>query len=283
MEKEKRETEVEGKGNFGIKPLNIQSKILIPEASTSQTVFPIRKKSTAPHYRQMWIALSGHRGCGFHPILSRLPNPAKGRSPIGVEPAHWPWRPALGRLARGRGAAVLTSLLCPALVPVLPDHGAQVPEGELLRLQHAALLHAHRRWLRCLLCQRLRLAGPVPHGPNSGGVPTHLEAQGGTAGPLLPSASRETHHPYGSLSLLLSSTTGTPAPTEIKPLMISLPLASPCTQPIPPNWLLLSTCCHSVAATVFPTLVNATWRLSSAKFFQIYPVHAIKIHPVIFI
>ena len=114
-------------------------------------------------------------------------------------------------------------------------------------------------------------------------MPTHHEAQGGTAGPLLPSASHETRHPYGSLSLLLSSTTGTPAPSEIKPLMISLPLASSCTQPIPPNWLLLSTCCHSVAATVFPTLVNATWRLSSAKFFQIYPVHAIKSHPVIFI
>lgn len=177
--------------------------------------------------------------------------------------------PSPGETGEGQGAAVLTSLLCPALVPVLLDHCAQVPEGELLRLQHAALLHAHRRRLRCLLCQRLRLTGPVLHGPNSGGVPTHHEAQGGTAGPLLPSASHETRYPYSSPSLPLSFTTGTPALTEIKPLMISVPLASSCTQPTPPNWLLLSTCCHSASATVFPTLVNATWRLSSAKFFQI--------------
>lgn len=34
-----------------------------------------------------------------------------------------------------------------ALAPVLLDHGPQTAAGELLRLQHTALLHAHWFWL----------------------------------------------------------------------------------------------------------------------------------------
>lgn len=142
----------------------------------------------------MWIALSTHRSLrGFHPILSRLPNLTAGKP-------EWRWGDPACSLAqllavwrtgreggwRAEGPAVLTSPLRPALAPVLLDHGAQAPEGELLRLQHAALLHAHRRRLRCLLRQRLRLAGPVSHGPDAGRVPAHHEAQRGTRGSCRP-------------------------------------------------------------------------------------------------
>lgn len=82
--------------------------------------------------------------------------------------------------AEGQWPTMLTARPT-AFAPVFLDHGAQAAEGELLRLQHTALLHAARRWLRRLLRQRLRLAGPVQHGPDAGGVPAHREAQGGTA------------------------------------------------------------------------------------------------------
>jgi len=61
------------------------------------------------------------------------------------------------------------------------DFLSMVPLPDPLQ-PHAALLPAPRRRLRCVLRQRLRLAGPVPNGPDAGRVPAHHEARGGDPG-----------------------------------------------------------------------------------------------------
>lgn len=176
------------------------------------------------------MAFSGYGVCSFHPILTRLLHLTKVRSTVGVQPA---WVLACGEDRwEVVGLAALTHRPWPALAPVLLHHGDQVPEGQLLRLQHTALLHAHRLWLRRLLRERLRLPGPMPHGPDSGGVPAHREAQGGIVGHVLPWASHKTCHPY------VCPCSSTPCPGH--------------TQPRSPPWLFLSPCRNSVSAAMFP-------------------------------
>lgn len=147
--------------------------------SHSPQGLPIWKPTAPEHGRQMWAALSGHRGSVVSlPFLAGSPNPSRVQPVWTLAPRPCTW----GGQARGSRLRSTDHPPWPALAPVLVDHGARVPEGQLLRLQHAALLLAHRLWLRRLLRQWLRVAGPVHHGPDPGAVPTHREAQGGRRG-----------------------------------------------------------------------------------------------------